>query len=136
MENIDVYNDSFESIDSCEKVILNLTEYDQNKVYCKYHTRNELILICLQNQWHCQELCVDCVQIHNEQHINENKIVKIQNIDQVQQECQNKIDQYAEQYQDIQNDIKQKKKQLRDNYDDQFIKELESIRSDVIDKIN
>lgn len=58
MENY--LDESFESIDSCEKVLLNLTEYN-NKERCKYHPQNQLILMCLQSEWHVEALCVDCV---------------------------------------------------------------------------
>ena len=123
----DIYqNESFESVESHEKVLLNLTQMG-NRVRCKFHPKNEVILLCLQTQWHCHELCVDCVQQHLEQHKHDVQPASLKKVEEVVEECKAKVDTYLQEYQEMQGRVKIKQSALKENYSDSFTMHLDVV---------
>ena len=54
----------------------------EHRYLCKQHNC-EIIYVCLQNEWHCEELCAECIPIHTECHTKNKTVSTIQNISKV-----------------------------------------------------
>ncbi|CAD8127555.1 unnamed protein product [Paramecium sonneborni] len=82
---------------------------NEQKQICQEHNQ-EATLICCVSQWHCEVLCVECIPNHTMQH-NKNKTQsQIKKYQDVAQECESKFN--------------------------QFNKELESFKEQIIKEIN
>ncbi|CAD8209683.1 unnamed protein product [Paramecium pentaurelia] len=93
---------------------------DNQKYICQEH-KIEATLICCISQWHCEPLCVECIPNHTMQH-NKNKTQsQIKKYQDVEQECQQKFNQFNNELETLKNQIIQ---EINNPYEDDNLKNL------------